>query len=119
MMRNGNRVITIKKDKLLAQIIKNKANHIKEYNEAVIAYKKEAEKQIVLLQSKNAAGELNLRLDLVTPINNASNYDSIIEMFQWEIKNEVELTQGEFKEYVQDENSYSEQAMFANTHYLE
>jgi len=117
MYETGSRKITVKKDDLIEQIVANKVKHIELYEKAVIAYKEEALEQLDNLTGEVQNGALDIKLDLVTPINNEENYNAIIEMFVWEVKDEVELTQSEFKEYVQDKTQFAEQAMFSNTLY--
>jgi hypothetical protein len=118
MLNQGNRKILVNKDDLISQIIKNKKNHVKEFNEAVIAYKKEALKQLKELTDKVNKGETNIKLNLIEPVNHEENYDKIIEMFRWEINSEVELTQQEFLEYIQDDTNFARNAKFANMSYL-
>ncbi len=119
MRTHGNRTIKIKKNDLIVQIEENKMAHIEEYDLAVIAYKKEALKQLKKLITKVESGEIdNIRLDLTKPVDNRENYDKVIEMFIWEVEDFVELSQDEFKEYVQDETSNSQSAKFSNTMYL-
>ena len=119
MRNNGSRVIKVVKADLIEQIKENKARHIEQYEKAVINYKLEAAEQLDALIKKNSKGDLDLRLELTTPINNSANYDKIRTMFEWEIESEIELTQEEFNEYVQDDNSYSRNASLSNTFYNE
>lgn len=120
MRQNGDRVIKLKKKKLLAKILDNKKKHIKEYNQATHAYHKEALRQLNAEKDRllNKAS-LDIKLDLITPIDNSKNYDKIYQMFEWEISANVELTQSEFNEYVLDDNSYTRQALLSNTRYLQ
>ena len=115
--RNGNRTITVTKSQLIEQLKANKANHIKEYKEAVIAYKEEALLQLASQIKKVEEGSLQAALSLVTPINNAVEYDKVIQMFEWEINDNVELEQSEFNEFVLDEFDFARDAKFANTMY--
>jgi len=117
MRHLGNRTILLKKEELIVKIKENKEIHVKEFEEAVVAYKEEALKQLVLQTSKVKEGALDAELDLVTPVNNAGNYDKIIEMFEWDVRDEVELSQNEFLEYVQDETEFAVAAKFSNTFY--
>ena len=118
-MRNfGNRTIKVKKENLIKQIKENKAKHIEEYEKAVVAYKKEALKQLSKLTDKVNDGALDIKLNLITPVNNSDNYDKIIEMFEWEVSDVVDLTQDEFKEYVQDETDFAVSAKLSNTAYF-
>lgn len=117
-MKNGNRTIKVKKADLLTRIRENRANHIKEFAEAVVAYKKEAIAQLEEQLKAVNAGGLSVKLNLVSPKDNTENYDKIIKMFQWELEDVVELTQDEFKEYVLDESSDSMHAKILNSTYL-
>jgi len=116
-MRNGNRTIKVNKSKLIDKIKENKENHIKQYEKAVIAYKKEADKQLKELLHDLNQGKLDLDLELETPVDNSDNYDDIIDMFKWEEDDFVELSQDEFKEYIHDRTSFAVAAQFSNTYY--
>ena len=118
MMRHGSRTIEVKKADLIAKIKENKENHVKEYSKAVNAYRKEAARQLKELNDELVDGALDLKLNLITPINNAENYDSIIDLFEWDVKDIVELEQDEFKEYVQDETDFAITAKMSNSAYF-
>ena len=118
LRQNGNRTITVKKSDLLKKIKENKSTHEKAYAKAVVAYKKEALKQ--LAEQTKAAKEGNLRvyLNLTTPIDNKDHYDKLIRMFEWEVAEEVVLSQQEFNEYVEDDTEVSRHAFLSNSMYL-
>jgi hypothetical protein len=118
MMTHGNRTLKVEKADLIVKIKENKENHIKEYAKAVVAYKKEAERQLMLEVARVQEGALDVKLDLITPIDNSDNYDSIIEMFEWEVQDVVELEQDEFKEYVQDKTDFAVRAKMSNSAYF-
>jgi hypothetical protein len=118
MRAYGNRQIEVNKKDLIEKIRKNKKNHVETYEKAVIAYKVEALKQLEVLKSEVENGSLEIKLNLVSPVNNAENYDKIIEMFDWEVKDVVTLEQKEFLEYVQDETEFAVRAKFLNESYL-
>ncbi len=116
-MLTGNRIIKVKKQELIDRIKANKNKHIELYEKAVIAYKKEALEQLDNLTGDVENGVLDIKLNLVTPINNEQNYDDIIEMFEWDVEEIVDIGQNEFREYVQDETDFAQQAMFSNMIY--
>lgn len=118
MIRNGNRTIKVSKAKLIDQILANKKQHLEEYAKAVVAYKEEALMQLEKLKAKANEGALDLYLQLVTPVDRSDHYDKAIEMFEWEIADEVELTQDEFKDYVQDQSSVIINAKLQNATYF-
>lgn len=99
----ANRTILLKRTNLMAKIKENKEAHIKDYEEAVIAYRKEAAEQLENQRKALEEGKLDIKLNLVEPVNKAEEYDKTWEMFDWEIKEDIELSQQEFREYVQDE----------------
>lgn len=120
MRRTGSRTIKVNKVKLIEQIKLNKENHIKEYEKAIVAYKQEALRQLnEEIKKVREGGSLDAKLNLITPINNSENYDKIIEMFEWEVEDVVELEQQEFNEYVQDETEFAQQAKFSNMFYTQ
>lgn len=118
MRRTGSRTIKVQKSKLIDKIKENKENHIKEFEKAKVAYKEEALKQLAEQTKKVEEGALDAKLNLTTPVDNSINYDKIIEMFEWEVDDVVELEQSEFLEYVQDETEFARVAKFSNTMYF-
>lgn len=119
MIRHGNRTIQVKKADLIVKIKENKENHVKEFDKAVMLYKVEALKQLIMLHDKVVAGALDAKLDLITPVDNSDNYDKILEMFEWEVKEVVELEQSEFQEYVQDTTDFAVTARLSNMMYVD
>lgn len=118
MRRTGSRTIKVNKANLIKQVKENKIAHEKAYAKAVIAYKKEALKQLAEVTKKVKEGDMSIRLNLTTPVDNRKSYDKIIDMFTWEVDEEVELEQKEFNEYIQDETESARHAMFSNQMYL-
>ena len=118
MRRTGSRTIKVNKKQLIDKIRENKKNHVEEYAKAVVAYKEEALRQLADLTQKVNEGALKIALNLTTPVDNSTNYDKIIEMFEWEVEEVVELEQSEFIEYVQDETEFAMAAKFSNTMYF-
>jgi len=118
MHQHHNREVTINKANLIAKIVENRDAHIKEYELGVEAYRKEAEKQIKRFSKDLKEGKLGLKIDLVSPVNRADEYNKVIEMFEWEVSDTVKLTQKEFNEYIHDDNSSAQSAKFFNSTYL-
>ena len=117
MRRTGSRTIKVNKQQLIDKIKENKANHIKEFEKAKVAYREEAQKQLQAELGRLLEGALDVKLNLITPIDNSENYDKIVEMFEWEVEENVELEQSEFLEYVQDETEFARNAKFSNLFY--
>ncbi len=117
MHMRHNRVIAIKKADLIAKITENKEKHIKEFEEAKEAYVIEANKQIEKAKKELDGGSFEIFIKLTTPVNRAEEYDKVIGMFTWEVKEEIELTQSEFNDYIYDDNDSSRAAKFSNSFY--
>lgn len=112
------RIILVDKAKLIEQIKANKVQHKKEYDEAVIAYREEAKKQLEDRLVQLATGDLKLKVvSLTSPVDNSEEYDKLVKMFKWEIKDQVELSQGEFNEYIFDETPFAKMSRASNTFY--
>src|SRR5690349_7750705 len=108
--REDAREILVNKADLIAKIKENKQNHQKEYAEAVEAYKLEALEQLEAQTQALKEGKLDLRLNLVSPVDKSEESDKLVTMFSWEVKDEVTLSQGEFNEYVLDETQFATMA---------
>lgn len=113
----ANRNITIKKSDLLSKILENKNEHIKDYEQAVEAYKKEASRQLHDQLQKLEKGSLNVKINLVTPVNRSEHYDRLIQMFTWEVEPIVVLTKTEFDEYIMDDEQTIKMAKLSNSTY--
>lgn len=112
------RNITVQKSKVLNHLKKNKEAHIVEYAQAVLDYKNEALLQLKSLTKKAKQGDLDIYLNLTTPINNVDRYDKLITALEWEIDEQIVLSQGEFNEYVHDEFSWAAASKMSNTAYF-
>lgn len=61
--------------------------------------------------------EIGVRINLTEPVDATEEYDKILSMFDWELAEQVELSQGEFNEYVLDETPNIMQAKYQNSFY--
>lgn len=105
-MRN----VTVEKDELRTILEKNQVTHVADFELAWAAYHKavmsNAEKLLEAAKNMTKASVVNLYINLARPENHVEDYVRAIEMCDWEIKDEVELTEGEFRELVQDNWSW-------------
>jgi len=111
------RIIKLKRKDLIAKVKENLEVHQKQYGIAVKAFKLEVAEQLEKLAKLNEEGSLKISFDLITPVDNTKKYERIIAMFEWELKDEVKLSQSEFNEYVLDETQYSISGGYSNTAY--
>jgi hypothetical protein len=117
MMNSNERLISVDKLKLIEKIKENRENHIKEYGEAVEAYKEEALRQLKKLTKEAKGGSLNVFLNLISPVNNTEKYDDLISQFEWDEKLQIQLTTYEFNEYIKDKTSWAVAANESNVFY--
>ncbi len=116
--RNGDRTLEVNKADVIKAVKANKKAHQEAYAKAVVAYKKEALKQLAEQTKKAEAGDLKVRLDLTTPVDMGTSYDDIIEMFEFDVNEVIELTQREYNEYVKDKTESARHALMSNSMYL-
>ena len=119
MRNNGeSRMIIVNKEDLINKVKENKEKHIIEFEKAVKAYKIEAKRKLTEELQKLKEGSLRIQVSLVSPSNKTEDYDRILASFEWEVNDEVILSQEEFNEYVLDETSFAREAKFANATYF-
>ena len=118
MRTNGTREILLKKAKLIEAIKKNKEAHIKAYAKAIIAYKKEALKQLAEQTKLAKEGKLTIQLNLTSPVSLGDHYDELVEMFDLDVREELVLTQQEYNEYYKDKTEHTRHASMSNSLYL-
>lgn len=117
MHMRHNRIVNINKKDLIDKILQNKEAHILEFEEAKKAYVIEAHRLLEGAKKRVDEGKMDILVRLTTPVNRADEYDKVIEMFKWEVNEEVQLTQSEFNEYVHDDNDSARTAKLANSSY--
>lgn len=108
------RETTIDKQKAIEVIKANRLTHIVDYKEAVEGYIQEVKRRtsevIDDLQNQlNAvvAGEIKLigpqHMNLTLPVSHESDYDTVLEMMDMEVKDQITLTTDEFTCYIKDD----------------
>jgi hypothetical protein len=117
MRQHGDRTINVSKDELIEKIKLNKKYHLVDYEDAVEAYKKEAEKQLLKQLADLQEGSLDIKLNLTKPINSEDEYDKLILMFEMEVEEVVQLSLQEFNQYIHDETEFARSAKFSNSFY--
>ena len=118
MRQYSEREINVQKEELLRIIKVNLEAHQDAYEEAVVAYKKEAEKQLKKQLKEVRAGSLNVKLNLTEPVNSEKEYLKLITQFEMEVQDVVVLSQQEFNQYVHDETPFALHALASNSMYV-
>lgn len=109
--------VNIDRQRLLSIITENRKTHIKEFEEAHVAWKR-----AVVEGLKNAYDNAQLDKDYVTylelpePASHESDYDTAIRMLELEQEPVVWLDEHEFEQLVQDKWSWK--ARFSSTNVM-
>lgn len=105
---------TIKVDKarLIETLKKNREEHKAIFDKAQVVYREQmiAELDRALDEAKNG-GKIRRGFSLPVPENHIEDFDTAIQMLEWDQGKTVELTQREFQTYV--ENKWGWQQSFA------
>lgn len=120
--------VTISKVKLLAVVEKNREQHIKEYNEAVVGYKEQAIKKIEetmgdlvkkvnLLKDGQFIRIMGVSFDLSAPKSFEDEYDQTIGMLNDSVDENIVLSREEYRNYMLDKWSWTESFKLSNMRY--
>jgi len=123
------RTIEVKKSNLIAKLEENRKKHILDYNEAVAGYietatkkledayniaKKKMKDNVELAKIKIQQFDKNYckndylvliegaTVELKSPQNFVEQYNTAIEMFQWDVRETIQITHAEFKCFIED-----------------
>lgn len=119
MAREG-LTINVDKDQLTQTLVANREKHGAAYQKAKAGYIKVTTKQLEEYVERLANGELLVqRFINAPPEDHTDDYDDAISMMEWSLNDRIELTQSQFKQYVQDDWGWKESWITSNTAYLE
>ena len=114
----GMETVKVKCDRLLTILKDNRKEHREIFVEAVDGYRKAAIKALdARLDEVKKGLKLSLSFRLEEPQDMTKQYDLIIKMLEMSIDTEIELTQKEFANYVQDDWSWMGQFLASNSGY--
>src|SRR5882757_5209361 len=115
-MANGTITIFVDKERLLAALEQNRAAHGATYEKAKAGYLKVTKQKLSDLLDRVVEGELvgQVWLD-APPEDHTGDYDDVISMMQWAQNDSIELTQGQFKQYIQDQWGWKDSWLTSNT----
>lgn len=107
--------VTVKVDRLKKTLKKNRKDHRETYEKALERYRelavREFEKNI---RQVKKGKPVRRALALPLPEDHTKDYDRTLEMLEWEVGDEVELTEYEFQQYIQDDWGWK-QSFTSNT----
>lgn len=117
---SGSLTVNVNKVDLLATLKANREEHGATYEKAKAGYLKVTKNRLDELLAKIVEGELLDRIFLeAPPVDNTGDYDDVIEMMKWSQDDNIQLTQGQFKQYIQDDWGWKDSWMVSNTSYLQ
>lgn len=95
--------VLMDKGTLLGIVAENRDKHRQLFEEALEAFREKAIENLeARIRQIRDGGKIDLYLDLQQPEDHTEDYDRVIEMLQYEVENEVKLSNTEFAQYVQD-----------------
>lgn len=114
------RTVRIDKKDLLLKVTANRANHRRMFEAAQAGFRDavimELEKSIA---DAKKGRRVRTNVELQAPIDQTREYDRIIMQLEMETRNEVELTDEEFSNYVMDQWRWSSQVLGLATMYAD
>ena len=110
--------VTVRKEKLLEILNKNRAAHRAQFEEALIGYA-DACKEILQqrLDQIKAGKKISMSFHMPEPCDMTKEYDKIIAMLDISIDDEIELTQQEAQCYVLNDWSWMHMVSSSNVRY--
>ena len=111
--------VKVERSKLLEILRENKTKYTELYNKAVEGYWKEAEDVLKAQLDKLAKKEkVDASLDFPYPIDYSEQFDTVIQMVELSISEEITLTHAEFLQYVRNKWNWLENFSVSNSRYL-
>lgn len=118
-MSSNTLTITVSKARLLDMLQKNMSDHATTYEKAKRGYLRVTRERLDNLLRRVVEGELLDRVWLdAPPEDHTGDYEDVIAMMEWSTDDTIELTQAQFKQYIQDDWGWREQWMTSNSAYL-
>lgn len=113
--------ITVDKTKLLTILKTNREAHNAIFNKALEGYRAKVIQKLSesIEQAKAPKGPINTYFDIVEPVDQTADYDRVIGMLHMDTEAKVELTERDYKSYVLDEWSWSNDFTTSNSHYTD
>lgn len=113
--------IRVEKAELLKKLHENKIKHSEMVIKAKEGYKKTVRVKLEKLLKKLDHDELVSFYELTSlpqPVDKTDEYDRAIEMLNMSVDDTIEISESEFKCYVQDQWRWAQEAFLSNTRYI-
>jgi hypothetical protein len=107
--------ISVVKDDLLRTLRDNRDEHQEIFEKAQVVYRQRMIEELDrALQEAKEGRKIRRAFTLPVPEDHTGDFDTAIQMLEWETDDRVELTQREFRRYVQNQWEW-EASFVANT----
>lgn len=111
--------VFVERSQLIDILSKNKAKHVETYQKALIGFKIKYQKVISDMLEKSHKNKFIMRIALEAPFSHEQDYEKAIQMINLSVRNEIELTQKDFENYVLDNWSWSSHFFSNSSNYIE
>ena len=112
--------ITVKKNELLVALRANRDAHYELFLKAQEGFKKKIVEALEQrIEAARKGRRIEMYINLSEPINKTDAYDTAIEMLEMDVRDEVELSREEFRNFVKDTWEWSAAARATNSGYVE
>jgi len=112
--------VKVDRTAVLERVKTNREQHRKIVLEAMEGYRTAVIKELDRMLSDAKEGKrIRTRVELIAPQDHTREYDTVIDMLQMSVENEVTLTSVDFMRYVRDEWEWQHQFLEANAAYSE
>ncbi len=112
-------IVKVKKARLLEKLKANREAHRANFLKAQEGFRLEVIEQLdKALQEARDGKRFKTYFQMPEPIDQTPEYDTAIEMLDWVVGDEIELTQQAFRQYIFDDWSWKDNWINTNTAYM-
>lgn len=102
--------IRVKRDNLLAVLHENRDRHKDVFEKALVKYRALAIEELERALADARLGKrISRGLRLIEPMNMTRDYDRVIRQVEMDVRDEIELSEREFAQYVMDDWAWRDQ----------
>jgi hypothetical protein len=115
----GMSIVTVNKEQLLEILRKNRDAHTQEYSEIRKAFEEAFVKAAAkLLKSAKAGDYTKSSISLSCPNSHEKDYSRIIRMLEMSVATEVQVSEDQFQQYVEDDWDWKHSFELSKSTYL-
>jgi hypothetical protein len=102
--RNNMRSVTMRKEELRGLVQANRNNHRRAFEKAIVEYRKAVITELDRMIERVKSGDvIEHFIRLPQPDDHTKDYDQVLDMLDYSVDKNIELTHSEFAQYVQDD----------------